>query len=45
MPFLNDLGEVPINLQILSVLNFFATGSYQMYEGFQILCITFVNRN
>lgn len=28
-PFVNNIGEVPFEIQILSVLNFYATGSYQ----------------
>lgn len=29
-PFIDDIGEVPLYIQILSVLNFYASGSYQM---------------
>lgn len=29
-PFAHNIGLVPLHLQILSVLNFYATGGYQM---------------
>lgn len=28
-PFAQNIGEIPLEIQILSVLNFYATGSYQ----------------
>lgn len=29
-PFARGIGSVPLHLQVLSVLNFYATGGYQM---------------
>lgn len=42
-PFVDNVGAVPVEIQILSVLNFLASGSYQMY-GFKILICEYIQR-
>lgn len=38
-PFANPTGEIVLEIQILSVLNFLASGSYQVYVD--IICFFF----
>lgn len=40
-PFADPLGTIPIEIQVLSVLNFFASGSYQLY-AFHNSVVTFL---